>query len=134
MIRNTRFYLMRKSRERKYHEFLSFTKPYENCTLLDVGVADREYSPADNYLEKKYPWPHKKPRYVPATHDFEVWRQLTGTGRGRQLLQVIERAVKQFPVYGYRFTVCVYVRSVSFRRPSSAILRPAKGGTTNRVP
>ena len=27
--------------------------------MLDVGVADREYSPFDNYLEKSYPYPNK---------------------------------------------------------------------------
>lgn len=47
----------------------------------------------------EYPWPHAAPRYVPATFEFDVWRQLTGTGRGRQLLQVIGAAVNQFPVY-----------------------------------
>ena len=48
----------------------------------------------------EYPWPQNAPQYVPATFDFDVWRQLTGTGRGRQLTQVIKAAVDQFPVYG----------------------------------
>lgn len=29
----------------------------ETSTILDVGVADREYSPQDNFLEKNYPFP-----------------------------------------------------------------------------
>lgn len=47
------------SRERKFEQFLSLTKPPKDSTILDVGVADREYSPFDNYLEKRYPYPHK---------------------------------------------------------------------------
>ena len=48
----------------------------------------------------EYPWPHASPQFVPATFDFDVWRQLTDTGRGRQLIQVIQSALEQFPVYG----------------------------------
>ncbi len=48
----------------------------------------------------EYPWPQDSPEYVPATFDFDVWHQLTETGRGRQLMQVIKTAVEQFPVYG----------------------------------
>jgi hypothetical protein len=47
----------------------------------------------------EYPWPQNAPKYVPATFEFDVWRQLTETGRGRQLVQVIKAAVEQFPVY-----------------------------------
>ena len=50
---------MGRSRERKFEQFLSLTKPSKDSTILDVGVADHEYSPFDNYLEKKYPYPHK---------------------------------------------------------------------------
>lgn len=48
----------------------------------------------------EYPWPQDSPKYTPATFDFDVWHQLTETGRGRQLMQVIKTAVEQFPVYG----------------------------------
>ena len=58
MIRNIKHSLMGKSRERKYQLFLEQAKPSRASTVLDVGVADREYSPFDNYLEKKYPYPH----------------------------------------------------------------------------
>ena len=58
MIRTIKHYLMQKSRDEKYHEFLLLTKPSEDSKILDVGVADQEYSPFDNYLEKKYPYPH----------------------------------------------------------------------------
>ena len=43
---------MGKSREARFQQFLSLTKPSKDATLLDVGVADKEYSPFDNYLEK----------------------------------------------------------------------------------
>jgi hypothetical protein len=48
----------------------------------------------------EYPWPQDSPLYVPATFDFDVWRQLRDTGRGRQLLRVIDLAVDKFPIYG----------------------------------
>ncbi len=47
----------------------------------------------------EYPWPHHSPQFVPAAFEFDVWRQLTDTGRGRQLVDVIATAVEQFPVY-----------------------------------
>ncbi|MEX2173748.1 MAG: hypothetical protein WD872_05255 [Pirellulaceae bacterium] len=46
----------------------------------------------------EYPWPFDAPEFVPASHDFELWRDLA-TGRGRQMMQVIRLAVEQFPVY-----------------------------------
>jgi len=59
LIRHIKHHLMGRSRERKFKQFLSLTKPSKDSTILDVGVADREYSPFDNYFEKKYPYPHK---------------------------------------------------------------------------
>lgn len=58
MIRNIKHHLMGKSRDTKFEQFLSLTRPNRDSTLLDVGVADQEYSPFDNYLEKRYPYPH----------------------------------------------------------------------------
>lgn len=49
---------MKKSRERKYQQFLLSTKPSKESKLLDVGVSDQEYSPVDNYLEKRYLYPN----------------------------------------------------------------------------
>ena len=59
MIWNIKHYLMGKSREKKYGRFLSLTKPSKDSTILDVGAADKEYSSFDNYLEKRYPYPHR---------------------------------------------------------------------------
>jgi SAM-dependent methyltransferase len=50
---------MRESREKKLQELISLTNPSARSTVLDVGAADKEYSPFDNYLEKKYPYPQK---------------------------------------------------------------------------
>lgn len=47
----------------------------------------------------EYPWPWDGPTATPAAYDFEVWRQLTGSGRGRQLLQVIDLAIQRFEEY-----------------------------------
>ena len=58
MIRPLKNVLMRKSRERKYQQFLQLIEPNKESKILDVGVADKEYSPVDNYLEKRYPFPH----------------------------------------------------------------------------
>jgi len=58
MIRGLKEVLMRKSREKKYQQFLQLTEPTKESKLLDVGVANQEYSPVDNYLEKRYFFPH----------------------------------------------------------------------------
>jgi hypothetical protein len=54
-IKKIKHSLMAKSRERKYNEFLKLTSLNSESTILDVGVADKESSPYDNYLEKVYP-------------------------------------------------------------------------------
>jgi len=48
----------------------------------------------------EYPWPQAAPAHSPALYRFDVWTQLTGTSRGRQLLKVIRTAVERFPDYG----------------------------------
>lgn len=58
MIRGLKEVLMRKSREKKYQQFLQLTEPTKESKLFDVGVANQEYSPVDNYFEKRYPFPH----------------------------------------------------------------------------
>lgn len=46
----------------------------------------------------EYPWPQKAPIHVPCAFDFDVWKELN-TSRGRQLLKVIEDAIRNFPHY-----------------------------------
>jgi hypothetical protein len=48
----------------------------------------------------EYPWPWEAPLHAPASHGFSVWTQFTESGRGRQLLKVIDLAVLEFPKYG----------------------------------
>lgn len=47
--------LMKKSRERKYRQLIEIFKFDDNTKILDIGVNDTEYSPVDNYFEKRYP-------------------------------------------------------------------------------
>lgn len=54
----------------------------------------------DNGPNPEYPWPRTAPAHAPATYSFTVWTDLTETGRGRQLLRVIDAAVLDFPKYG----------------------------------
>jgi hypothetical protein len=48
--------LMYWSRERKYNEIIKYIQPNSTTRILDVGCADKEYSPYDNYFEKKFPF------------------------------------------------------------------------------
>jgi len=54
---------------------------------------------ANNGPNPEYPWPHNAPTDTPVRSRFAVWDQLAQTGRGRQLIQVIEFAIDRFPVY-----------------------------------
>lgn len=50
--------IRRQSRTKKLNQFLNFLKPSSTDTILEVGVANIEYSPADNFLIKSYPYRH----------------------------------------------------------------------------
>jgi len=54
MIQKLKYKLMAKSRERKYNEFKKLSSLNCESNILDVGAADKEFSPYDNYLEKAY--------------------------------------------------------------------------------
>jgi len=47
------------NRQRKWDFFLQEFPPYSNTKILDVGYADPEYSPNDNFIEKYYPFPER---------------------------------------------------------------------------
>ena len=47
----------------------------------------------------EFPWPSDSPVFVPAIYQFDVWRNLTTTGRGRQLMRVIRLGIDRFPLY-----------------------------------
>jgi hypothetical protein len=53
----------------------------------------------DSGPNPEYPWPRTAPVHAPVTFEFLVWTHLTETGRGRQLLQVVDTAVVKFPEY-----------------------------------
>ncbi|MDY0170703.1 MAG: hypothetical protein RBS80_29445 [Thermoguttaceae bacterium] len=80
----------------RLEDFQSWTR-----TVLSLVYDLERLAPtlACNGPNPEYPWPHHSPQFVPATFEFDVWRQLSDTGRGRQLIQVIATAVEQFPVY-----------------------------------
>ncbi len=82
---------------RRFEDFQTWTR-----TVLPLVYELERLAPALAYdgPNPEYPWPQNAPQYIPATFDFDVWQQLTGTGRGRQLVQVIKAAVDKFPVYG----------------------------------
>lgn len=63
-----------RSRQKKYAQFLSLMCPSENTTILDVGVNTEEYSPTDNFLEKRYP--HPENITVVATGNLQTWNAL----------------------------------------------------------
>ena len=45
------------SRKKKFETFIDEMAPRSSTTIIDVGVTDEEFSPFDNYLEKRYPYP-----------------------------------------------------------------------------
>jgi len=53
----------------------------------------------ENSPNPEYPWPVRAPAHAPVTYEFDIWNKLTNTGRGRQLLKVIDAAVVEFPKY-----------------------------------
>lgn len=57
MLLIIKHYLMEKSREKKYNELISLLDLKQGTSILDIGVNDQEYSPVDNYFEKRYPYP-----------------------------------------------------------------------------
>lgn len=48
--------MMYKSRYRKYDLFIKHCCISASTSILDVGVADKEFSPYDNFLEKHHPY------------------------------------------------------------------------------
>lgn len=47
----------------------------------------------------EYPWPYAEPVHAPVNFEFPLYSELAFSGRGRQFLQAIERAVRQFALY-----------------------------------
>ena len=81
---------------RRFEDFQRYIK-----ANLDLAYELQRLAPAlaDDGPNPEYPWPQGGPEYAPATFEFDIWSKLTGTGRGRQLLRLIECAVDKFPLY-----------------------------------
>jgi len=82
----------------RFEDFQSWTNK-----ILPLAYDLQKLAPAlaqDNGPNPEYPWPRTAPQFVPVTFKFEVWEKLTKSGRGRQLLQVIDLAVDRFAVFG----------------------------------
>jgi hypothetical protein len=69
--------------------------------VLPLAYALERLAPqlAQDGPNPEYPWPRSSPQYAPVTFEFDVWAHLTRSGRGRQLLQIIDVAVAKFPSY-----------------------------------
>ena len=87
-------------------ELLGFARAhdFENWipTITPLAYELERLAPSlagDNGPNPEYPWPREAPEHAPVTFDFPVWSKLTETGRGRQLLKVIDAAVVGFPKY-----------------------------------
>ena len=81
---------------RRFEDFKSWAR-----TVLPLCYELERLAPAlaQDGPNPEYPWPQNAPRYFPATFQFDIWKQLTGTGLGRQLLKKIACAVIKFPAY-----------------------------------
>jgi hypothetical protein len=69
--------------------------------VLELAYSLQNIAPAEagNGPNPEYPWPHEAPAVCPIGHTFALWNQLTNTGQGRKLMEVIERAVARFDEY-----------------------------------
>ncbi len=79
-------------------------KDFENWipTITPLAYELERLAPAlagDTGPNPEYPWPRKAPTHAPVNYHFAVWTALTETGRGRQLLKVVDSAVLAFPEY-----------------------------------
>lgn len=72
-------------------------------TITPLAYALERLAPAlagDHAENPEYPWPRLAPTHTPASHQFQIWKDLTESGRGRQFVKIIDAAVKHFPNYG----------------------------------
>lgn len=81
----------------RFEDFQNWTR---QALVLVYEIERLAPALANDGPNPEYPWPEAAPEFVPASYSFEVWRQLTQTGQGRQLMQVIQTAVDRFPLFG----------------------------------
>lgn len=70
-----------------------------NVQTLAYDLQNIAPAEAGNGPNPEYPWPHEAPLHCPVDHNFGLWKQLTDTGRGRALIQFVERAISSFDSY-----------------------------------
>jgi hypothetical protein len=70
-------------------------------SIQPLAYALQNMAPAEagNGPNPEYPWPHQDPAYCPANYPFDLWTQLSDTGRGRKLMEFIGTAVRRFATY-----------------------------------
>jgi hypothetical protein len=59
MLKNAVNSIRHRSRLEKLEQMKGLLKAASSDKVLEVGIADREYSPVDNFLIKAYPWQEK---------------------------------------------------------------------------
>jgi len=77
-------------------DFIYWLKSIQPLAYSLQSLAPAEAGDGPN---PEYPWPHESPTFCPAVHSFDLWRDLTGTGQGRKLLEFIAVAVQRFEEY-----------------------------------
>lgn len=82
-----------------FRRFESFRKWVRAALPLAYSLQQLAPDLAGDGPNPEYPWPTSAPEHVPATYRFDLWRELTSTARGRQLLNTIRLAVQSFPAY-----------------------------------
>jgi hypothetical protein len=70
-----------------------------NVQTLAYSLQNIAPAEAGNGPNPEYPWPHEAPADCPIGHRFDLWKQLTNTGQGRKLIEIIERALARFDQY-----------------------------------
>jgi hypothetical protein len=69
--------------------------------IQDLAYSLQNIAPAEagNGPNPEYPWPHEAPTQCPIDHTFALWNQLTNTGKGRKLMEFVDRAITCFEDY-----------------------------------
>lgn len=84
---------------------LGFDRPRDlekwvsNIQQLAYGLQNIAPAEAGNGPNPEYPWPHEAPAHCPASHSFALWAQLSNSGKGRKLMQIIDQLITRFDAY-----------------------------------
>jgi hypothetical protein len=67
--------------------------------ILAYSLQNIAPAEARNGPNPEYPWPHEAPVHCPSGNEFALWSQLLNTGRGRKMMEFIDRAISRFGAY-----------------------------------